>query len=448
VQDEFLAHPRVTVTAGLRYEFMTMPIDTGGRDSALVNFTDRAATVGRLYEGADYDNLSPRLGVAWDVAGDGRTAVRGGYGLYYATNSSQNLIVTVTNPPETPRVVYPNPTFPNPPFERAGLVDPPCNGMSSRRRSVWISTCSARSVRTALARVCRRGHGLLRGAIQHRCQQGCWRPPCRRRAARTPRDTIEAGPDGDSSYCVHRRGPAPVRRGWSRRSPIRGRTRDTTRPHVLLRYDQRHHVGVPEFVPDYNRGRQFSGASWWPVPVGPPWSRTVWSGGRIAGRLAVSTIASIAAIRSVFVQNNRSRSCGSRRLVPDHAIAELRARLQRGQRRERAPASGSIRGVRCASGRLRQYCPAIRGAGSRVVGLAFAKLAAEQHRLELRVEIFNVFSAPTPVAEPDGVREAAARRRFNFRRIRNTVTGARRVPCAFSVSDRLRRSRCRGSRWR
>jgi hypothetical protein len=53
------------------------------------------------------------------VAGDGRTAVRGGYGLYYATNSSQNLIVTVTNPPDTPRVVYQAPTFPNPPFERA-----------------------------------------------------------------------------------------------------------------------------------------------------------------------------------------------------------------------------------------------------------------------------------------------------------------------------------------
>jgi len=30
----------------------------------------------------------------------------------------QNLIVTVTNPPETPRVVFQNPSFPNPPFER------------------------------------------------------------------------------------------------------------------------------------------------------------------------------------------------------------------------------------------------------------------------------------------------------------------------------------------
>ena len=46
-----------------------------------MNFTDRTATVGQLYEGADYDNFSPRLGASWDATGDGRTAVRAGYGL-------------------------------------------------------------------------------------------------------------------------------------------------------------------------------------------------------------------------------------------------------------------------------------------------------------------------------------------------------------------------------
>ncbi len=50
--------------------------------------------------------------------GDGLTSVRGGYGLYFNTNNQQNLIVTVTNPPATPRFVIANPTFPSPPFER------------------------------------------------------------------------------------------------------------------------------------------------------------------------------------------------------------------------------------------------------------------------------------------------------------------------------------------
>ncbi len=35
--------------------------------------------------------------------------MRGGYGLYFNTNSYQNLIVTVTNPPATPRFIVANP---------------------------------------------------------------------------------------------------------------------------------------------------------------------------------------------------------------------------------------------------------------------------------------------------------------------------------------------------
>ncbi len=118
-QDEFTVTPRLTLNAGLRYEFTTMPEDIYGRDSALPNpLTDREPVTGRLYQNPTYTNLSPRGGVAWDVRGDGRTAARAGYGLYFNTNSYQNLIVTVTNPPATPRFIIANPSFPQPDFTR------------------------------------------------------------------------------------------------------------------------------------------------------------------------------------------------------------------------------------------------------------------------------------------------------------------------------------------
>jgi Carboxypeptidase regulatory-like domain/TonB dependent receptor len=122
LQDDYQLTPRLTVNGGLRYEFSTMPSDKYGRDSALPDLTASQPTVGPLYENPTYTNLSPRGGFAWDVFGDGKTSLRGGYGLYFNTNNHQNLIVTVTNPPATPRPVIMNPTFPTPDFNRAGAI--------------------------------------------------------------------------------------------------------------------------------------------------------------------------------------------------------------------------------------------------------------------------------------------------------------------------------------
>ncbi len=89
-----------------------------GRDSTMITLADRTPTTGQLYE-HPLQSLSPRLGLAWDPSASGRSSLRAGYGLYFNTNSHQNLIVTVTNPPATPRIIIANPTFPVPPFERA-----------------------------------------------------------------------------------------------------------------------------------------------------------------------------------------------------------------------------------------------------------------------------------------------------------------------------------------
>lgn len=120
LQDDFQAARNLTLNLGLRVEKSTMPVDTEGRDINMPDLLASAPTEGPLYDnpGASW---SPRLGAAWDVTGSGRTVVRGGYGLYFNTNNQQNLIVTVTNPPATPRVVLANPTFPVPSFQLSGV---------------------------------------------------------------------------------------------------------------------------------------------------------------------------------------------------------------------------------------------------------------------------------------------------------------------------------------
>ncbi len=124
VQENYRASSRLTLNAGLRYEFATLPVDIYGRDSALPNLGASAPAVGKLYQNPTLKNFSPRFGFAWDLFGDGKTSLRGGYGWFFNTNNQQNLIVTITNPPATPRVTiannptFTNLTFPVAPFER------------------------------------------------------------------------------------------------------------------------------------------------------------------------------------------------------------------------------------------------------------------------------------------------------------------------------------------
>jgi hypothetical protein len=131
VQDDFNVSNRLTLNLGVRYEFITEPREKDDRIAHMVTPLDRAPTVGYpLFNNPSLKNFAPRVGFAWDVFGDGKTAVRGGGGMFYEPILG-NYYRTYGNrtPPFMQQANISRPPFPNPfggalvPLNRLDLFD-------------------------------------------------------------------------------------------------------------------------------------------------------------------------------------------------------------------------------------------------------------------------------------------------------------------------------------
>jgi hypothetical protein len=127
VQDDFHVTRRLTLNLGLRYDYLGFPYDlngkvgnfdpnlvpascvaAGGGNCVLAGFISPASLKGPLatpgvtnttLTTSNKTNFAPRVGFAYDLMGNGKLAVRGGFGYYYIRTSGQTLLQLIASPP-------------------------------------------------------------------------------------------------------------------------------------------------------------------------------------------------------------------------------------------------------------------------------------------------------------------------------------------------------------
>jgi hypothetical protein len=106
IQDDWRFRPNLTVNLGLRWEMSTVINDNHGGIVNLINMTDPLPHCGRpdpncapggpLFGNSTLRNFEPRVGFAWDPFRNGKTAVRGSFGVFDILPMAYQFIATST----------------------------------------------------------------------------------------------------------------------------------------------------------------------------------------------------------------------------------------------------------------------------------------------------------------------------------------------------------------
>ena len=91
-QDDWRVTRKLTLNLGLRWEYFLKPneqnglqgyFDKAGLMNGATPVTDASVVKGNNWFKTDWNNFAPRFGFAYDLKGDGKTAIRGNYGIFY-----------------------------------------------------------------------------------------------------------------------------------------------------------------------------------------------------------------------------------------------------------------------------------------------------------------------------------------------------------------------------
>jgi hypothetical protein len=127
LQDDFAAATRMAVNLGLRYDYTPPYTDVDNRVRNFDVTTMQLTAPGeRLYQ-PDRNNVAPRLGLTYDLRGDGQSILRAGYGYYYGLYPpvSAELLLVANAPGATLVTRTQDPSLQYPLASQAGVSNPP-----------------------------------------------------------------------------------------------------------------------------------------------------------------------------------------------------------------------------------------------------------------------------------------------------------------------------------
>jgi len=114
LEDSWRIRPRLMFNYGFRYEYFGVQHNNNQRLDSNFYFGPGSSFFDRIRNGAvqiapdspvhglwnpNFGTIAPRIGFAWDIFGDGKTSLRGGYGMSYERNFGNVTFNVIQNPP-------------------------------------------------------------------------------------------------------------------------------------------------------------------------------------------------------------------------------------------------------------------------------------------------------------------------------------------------------------